>query len=59
MGLPDDVRRKENFNQILIAREWPELLDIPVNTPTTRSRLRHKRRAVVRRLRRSTDGPPA
>jgi hypothetical protein len=59
MGLPDDVRRKENFNQILIAREWPELLDIPVNTPTTRSRLRHKRRAFVRRLRRSTDAPPA
>jgi hypothetical protein len=51
MGLPDDVRRQGTFNQILIAQEWPELLDIPVNTATTQVRLRHKQRAVIRRLR--------
>ena len=57
MGLPDDVRREGTFNRTLIARHWPELLDVPVNTPTTSTTLRHKRRAIVRRLRRSTDGP--
>jgi hypothetical protein len=57
MGLSDDVRREGSFNRILIERQWPELLDIPVNTTTTRTRLRHQRRAIVRRLGRSADGP--
>jgi hypothetical protein len=57
MGLPDDVRRKEDFNRIVIAQEWPELLDVPVNRPTTRTALRQRRRAIVRRVRRSTNGP--
>ena len=56
MGLPDDVRRQGTFNRILIAREWPELLDIPVNAPTTMTTLRHKRRAIARRLRRAGGG---
>ena len=59
MGLPDEVRREGTFNRRVIERQWPELLDVPVNTPTTQTRLRHKRRAVARRLRRSTDGPLA
>lgn len=53
MGLPDDVRRDETFNRTVIAQRWPELLDVPVNSTTTRATVRHKRRAVVRRLRRS------
>ena len=57
MGLPDDVRRDGTFNRTVIASQWPELLDVPVNSPTTSTMLRHKRRAIVRRLRRSTDRP--
>ena len=56
MGLPDTVRRQGTFNRILIAREWPELLDIPVNAPTTMTTLRHKRRAIARRLRQAGGG---
>ena len=56
MGLPDDVRRKGTFNRTVIAQEWPELLDIPVNIPTTRTTLRYKRRAIARRLRRAGGG---
>ena len=53
MGLPDDVRRAGTFNRTVIAQEWPELLAIPMNTPTPRTTLRHKRRAIARRVRRS------
>ena len=50
MGLPDDVRRQETFNRILIGRQWPELLDVPINTATAMTTVRHKRRAIIRRL---------
>lgn len=52
MGLPDDVRRSETFNRVVIARQWPELLDVPINVTSTHAALRHKRRALARRLRR-------
>jgi hypothetical protein len=56
MGLPEDVRRRETFNQILVTQEWPELLDIPVNAVGTRTRLRQKGRGIARRLRHPTGG---
>ena len=38
-SLPEQTRREETFNRDVIAREWPDLLEWPFNTPSTRVRM--------------------
>ncbi len=52
MGLPEAVRRGEKFNQMVIRQEWPELLDVPFNTPSRSVRLAQLPARVERGLRR-------
>lgn len=37
-SLPEQTRRDETFNRDVIAREWPNLLEWPFNTPSARVR---------------------
>jgi hypothetical protein len=52
MALPDDVRREESFNQLVIRHEWPDLLEIPFNDPARSVRAAHLPTRVARGLRR-------
>lgn len=52
MALPEDVRWMEDFNAMVIRQEWPELLDVPFNSPSRSIRAAHLPTRVVRGLRR-------
>ena len=52
MALPEAVRRGEEFNQMVIRQEWPELLDVPFNTPSRSVRAAHLPTRVAGGLRR-------
>ena len=52
MFLPEAVRRGEGFNQMVIRQEWPELLDLPFNTPSRSVRAAHFPTRVAGGLRR-------
>lgn len=48
MFLPESVRRSGQFNELVIRHEWPELLDLPFNTPPRSVRLAHLPRRLAR-----------
>ena len=50
--LPEAVRRSKEFNQMVIRQEWPELLDVPINTPSRTVRAAHLPTRIARGVRR-------
>lgn len=50
LRLPTEYKRAARFSRDLIAREWPELLEIPFNTPPAALRLRRTMRRIVKRF---------
>ncbi len=52
MFLPEAVRRGGEFNQMVIRQEWPELLDVPFNSPSRTVRAAHLPRRIAGGVRR-------
>jgi hypothetical protein len=48
MFLPETVRRRGDFNRMVIRQEWPELLELPFNDPSRSVRAAHLPRRVAR-----------
>jgi hypothetical protein len=55
LALPEQTRTDETFMQIVIQRQWPELLDWPINTTSRRVRFTYFPYRVARGLRRRTS----
>ena len=54
-GLPETVRWNETFNEMVIRHEWPELLDVPFNSPSRSVRAAYFPTRVLRGARRRID----
>jgi hypothetical protein len=49
LGLPGSYRRSGNLPRDIIAREWPELLEWPINRPIGATRMLFRMKRAIRR----------
>ena len=55
LSLPERTRTDETFMRIVIHRQWPELLDWPINTTPRRVRVTYFPRRIARGLQRRAN----